>query len=64
MTYEPEYQNIDRLRRHEEFIADNFAHIVLRKYSRFGCSWKGNFWVDQWYRVQVGAPFVNVRGSK
>jgi len=45
-------------------IYESFHHIVLRKWSRFGPSWKGSHWVDQWFRVELGASLGEAKPSK
>jgi hypothetical protein len=40
---------------------DWFAHIELQKWSRWGASWHRNYWVDQWFKIELGAPLAQDR---
>jgi hypothetical protein len=56
VTYEPAYQSINRLERFEAAHIDWFAHIEFRNRSAWGVSWRGRFWIDQYWRhIEIGA---------
>jgi hypothetical protein len=56
VTYEPAYQSVNRLARFEAAHIDWFAHIEFRKWSAWGCAWRGRFWTDQYFRnIEIGA---------